>query len=378
MNSLLKLFVDRNYLISTLVLGTVVYFSLIAVSIAGGLALVPFEIARGGGEILIYNKNSLVITGLIPASVVDGVDKSAGGNCTPAVLAPSLVNDKTPLIVRGLPEEGIQQLAGIEPGGGVFAIDNYSALVGWRASTRLRVRVGEPLLLRGILSGNAVAVVVKGVYKSDTLLDDEIIVSLSTARLLRGAGGDEYSVVVCKTLNDESLRLLESLTANTSMGYSYKISVPSWLISLIEAPGRSGFRGVLEVRGFGDIVSVSRAMSILGISGSLLISTATLAVSASYYYKSKRRVLYTLLELSLNRKKVRRLALLALTTLFVLGYLTGLLLAEITARYVSFQFLFHSVNISLSFENTLIYTIGLIILYSLVAVREVKLIGEQG
>ncbi|AFK50873.1 hypothetical protein TCELL_0448 [Thermogladius calderae 1633] len=376
MNVLLKLFFDKDYFASAAVLAVVVSFSMVAISIAGDIILAPLEVARGGSDLLVYNRYSFVVTGLLPSRLADYVVNSTGGKCVPVVLAPALINDAKPVVVRGVPPDKVQQVIGAGKVVGEPRVDGFNVMVGARVSSEVGVSPGELLLLRGVLNNKAVAVEVSGVFETGTLLDDEVLTSLDIARLLRGVGVGEYSVLTCSSLDEQATRLLEAVASNTSVGYGLKVSIPSWLVSLFESQ-RGGFKGVVSIKGFGDVVNLSRETSLLGIAGSLILSTAVLVETSSYYLKTKRKVLHTLLEVVLDTRRVRFMAAGSLIALFVSGYALGALLTWLLHGLLRFQVLFHSISLDLQPDNTLLYTLGLVIIQTFIVLRGVSKIGEE-
>ncbi|WP_440060236.1 hypothetical protein ACSU1N_03610 [Thermogladius sp. 4427co] len=369
-----RLLLGRDYLFSTVILALIVFFSIYANSIANSIILAPFEIAKGGGGLLIYNRGSFVITGLVPSNITSLVE-AAGMLCSPEVLAPVILDEST-IIARGVSANYLARIHGAILVDGALYLDNSTAIAGYRLAGKYKLSPGSVILVRSLFNNATIALRVAGIVRSGNPVDDELIVSLDTARLLRGVSASYVSVIVCDRASARAESILGNLTGTNTIGYGYSITVPGWLIPLITSRSIQ-VRGVLEIRSLGDVVSIGRTMSLLGLAGTVILTSIVAVVTSGFYVKRKEYVLNTLVELSLNPASIRRLALLALTSMFLTGYLLGVLLYFYAGRYIMISLLYHSLPLIIDSETLAIYTIIVSALFILVSAKEVRSIGTH-
>ncbi len=77
------------------------------------------------------------------------------------------------------------------------------AMIGWRIARSMNLYVGENLTLYGSFKPSIAVVHITGIFKTNDPADDEILVSLPTARALAGIGAGQVSIIRVKT-NDVS------------------------------------------------------------------------------------------------------------------------------------------------------------------------------
>lgn len=173
----------------------------------------------GEGEdiIVIYDKMSRTpITGLVPAFLADRIttvdDVLA---CSPEVIAPSIVNGES-IFIRGvIPEELLKINNVIITDGEMLSLkDSNYAIVGRRAAERLNLTVGDKILVIGVLTPTYLELKVKGVFTSNTPLDDEIIAPLHVGQWLRGAGYNQATIL--RTKVSESTTTKETISNKIS------------------------------------------------------------------------------------------------------------------------------------------------------------------
>ena len=81
----------------------------------------------------------------------------------------------------------------------------YDALVGINVQKSLGIKIGKKLTLYGAFISSMAIVNVTGVYQGSDVLNDEILVTLSTARKLAGIGNNEVSIIRVKTHDQEKI-----------------------------------------------------------------------------------------------------------------------------------------------------------------------------
>jgi ABC-type lipoprotein release transport system permease subunit len=158
-------------------------------------------IGEGEDTVAIYSKvGSTPFTGTVPLAVTNQIAQLTGVVASsPEAIAPCTINYQS-VFVRGiLPKE----LAKINPitmveGDNVNINDAKSAIVGKNLSHRLNLNVGDETLVLSVLSQGYVQLQVKGVFQSQSSLDDELIVPLYIGQWLRGLSYTEVTLVRVK------------------------------------------------------------------------------------------------------------------------------------------------------------------------------------
>ncbi len=166
-------------------------FSLTALGLLSLYRGLTAYLGEGEGVVVIYDKKSSApFTGLVPACLAEEVSALEGVlACSPEVMAPCVVKGEA-VFVRGVVPESIVKLSELTmiEGEVLGPRDLDCAIAGWRAAERLGLRVGDEVLVLGVLADRYARLRVKGVFASNSLLDDEVLVPLHVGQWLRGAG----------------------------------------------------------------------------------------------------------------------------------------------------------------------------------------------
>jgi len=95
---------------------------------------------------------------------------------SPEVIAPCIVKGES-VFLRGIVPEDFFKLSRLKMvEGEVFELgDVDSAIVGRNVAERLKLKLGEVLLVHGVLAGRYVELRVMGVYDSQSFMDDEVL-----------------------------------------------------------------------------------------------------------------------------------------------------------------------------------------------------------
>jgi len=186
-----------------LVLFTSLFISLVSIS------QMPDKI-MGSGDIFILtsstDKNPLrsnldieIAYGLENMSYVEAV--------SPEIFVFTTLNN-LPLTIRGVEFKKLIKLEEGEIVEGSIPYQPNGALIGYRAKELLHVKIGDELTLIGAFESSVAIVNITGVYRSNSPTDDELLVSLPTARRLAGIGENEVSII---RIRSERYDMLEKL-----------------------------------------------------------------------------------------------------------------------------------------------------------------------
>jgi ABC-type lipoprotein release transport system permease subunit len=118
-----------------------------------------------------------------------------------------VINRKTgeyePVLVRGVEPENFLVIEGAEMVKGDY--QNHFMLVGESLSKRLGLNVGNSLTLTGSIHPAILEMTIKGIFKSETSSNDQILIPLEYARKLMGLKGDHVLAIRVKTDYEEEL-----------------------------------------------------------------------------------------------------------------------------------------------------------------------------
>lgn len=166
-------------------------------------------IGESENVVVIYNaKSRTPFTGLIPAFLTERIVAVDGVSaCSPEVVVPCIVNGES-IFLRGVLLEEFMKLSSLTviDGEMLSSRDLNYVIIGRRASEILDLKVGDKVLVIGVLSPICLELRVKGVFTSSTLLDDEVIAPLHVGQWLRGAGYDYVTIVRVKVEGGREVR----------------------------------------------------------------------------------------------------------------------------------------------------------------------------
>jgi ABC-type lipoprotein release transport system permease subunit len=151
--------------------------------------------------IAIYSKTgSTPFTGIVPIAAVNEIDSIKGVIATsPEVIAPCMINSQSVFIRGVLPQE----LSKLNPptltaGDNLKLNDTNSAIIGQGVAQRLNLKTGDKILVLSILSKKYVELEIKGVFQSQSSLNDEALVPLYVGQWLRGLSYNEVTLIRTK------------------------------------------------------------------------------------------------------------------------------------------------------------------------------------
>jgi ABC-type lipoprotein release transport system permease subunit len=187
------------FLFLTLMLASML-FSVTALSFLGYYSSFNSYLGEEEDIIVIYDKGSRTpFSGLVPTYLAEHM-KSLNGvlASSPEIVIPSIVKDQ-PVFVRGITEEFAKINAySLQEGEKLSINDVNQAIVGKELSERLNIKVGDKILVHSVLVEQYLALQVKGIFKSKSTIDDEILIPLCCGQWLRGTDYDHTTLIRVK------------------------------------------------------------------------------------------------------------------------------------------------------------------------------------
>jgi len=186
---------------------TSILFSITAFSFLGYYKSFNVYLGEEEDVVAIYDKKSSTpFTSIwVPTYLTDPISKMNGVLASsPEVMVPCIVKDKS-IFLRGIvPEEfcKISSLSMLE-GSMLELSDVNSLVVGRSLAERVSLKLGEKVIVLDVLEDQYLELQVKGIYDSDSAMDDEGLVPLYVGQWLRGTTYNRVSLIRVKI--DKSL-----------------------------------------------------------------------------------------------------------------------------------------------------------------------------
>ncbi|MCW4025645.1 MAG: ABC transporter permease [Candidatus Bathyarchaeota archaeon] len=178
-----------------------VLFSVTAYSFLGFYNGFTNYVGEEDDVVAVYSKvGSTPFTGIMPLSLADNISAVNGVvTVSPEVIAPCTITEQS-VFVRGIIPEQLKNLnqLTILTGQNLSLTDTNSALVGKNLADRLRLQVGDRLLVFGVLSKHYLELQVLGVFQSDSALNDEVLVPIYAGQWLRGLSYNYATLIRAK------------------------------------------------------------------------------------------------------------------------------------------------------------------------------------
>ena len=176
-------------------------FSVTAFSFQGFYQSFNAYMGEGEDIVAIYDRGSQTpFTGLIPQYLADLIGAMDGVLASsPEVIFPCIIMDASVFLRGIIPEEfsKINPLTIIE--GEMPKLSDLNAMVvGKRLAERLGLRLGDRVLVLGVLKSQYFELQVKGIFESNGPLDDEALAPLYVGQWLRGSSYGHVTLIRVK------------------------------------------------------------------------------------------------------------------------------------------------------------------------------------
>jgi len=166
-----------------------VLFSITASSFLGFYNTFNAYLGEGEDILAIYDRKSTTpFTGLVPLQLTTRIESIDGVLATsPEIITPTLVKGKS-IFIRGVIPEELAKLNSLTIlDGETLELNNTnSAILGKTLAHTLGLTPGDTMLVSGVLANRYVELTIKGIYESNSPLDDEALTPLYIGQWLRG------------------------------------------------------------------------------------------------------------------------------------------------------------------------------------------------
>ena len=202
--SLIKFrYLHRRRIVSVVAILTLIstLFSVTAYSFLGFYNGFTNYVGEDKDIIAIYSKTSSTpYSGIISLKVTDLVTAQEGVISTsPEVIAPCTINNQS-VFIRGIIPDDLKKLnpLQLQYGQDLNLTDTNSCILGINVANKLDLKTGDNLLVFGIASKRYVELQVKGIFNSETSLNDEALVPIYIAQWLRGLNYNDATLIRAK------------------------------------------------------------------------------------------------------------------------------------------------------------------------------------
>jgi len=164
-------------------------FSMTALSLLGFYKGFTTYLGEGEDIVVIYNKKSSTpFTGLVPVYLAEKIGVLNGVlAASPEVIIPCIIKNKATFLRGIIPKEftKINQLTIIE--GAMFELNDLnSAIAGKKVAERVSLKLNDTILILSVLTDRYLELKIKGIFISNSPIDDEILVPLYVGQWLLG------------------------------------------------------------------------------------------------------------------------------------------------------------------------------------------------
>lgn len=164
-------------------------FSLTALGFFSFYRTISAYLGEAEDTLTIYDRKSTTpFTGLIPLQLNTHLKTIEGVLATsPEMISPAIVKGKSVTIRGIIPEELSKFNPSISVKGETLKLgDLRHALAGKRLADTLNIKLNDKILVQGVLAERYIELNIKGIFESNSALDDEILAPLYVSQWLRG------------------------------------------------------------------------------------------------------------------------------------------------------------------------------------------------
>ena len=151
--------------------------------------------------VAIYSKiGSTPFSGVVSIDLSNKIEEIKGVVAvSPEAIAPCTINDHS-VFVRGVIPQELTKLTPIVilEGQTLNITDTNSAIIGQSLADRVHIKIGDKILAYGVLSKQYVELQIKGIFQSNSALNDEALVPLYVGQWLRGLNYNDATLLRTK------------------------------------------------------------------------------------------------------------------------------------------------------------------------------------
>ena len=176
-------------------------FSLTAFSLTGFYRGFIAYLGEEENVMVIYDrKSSTPFTGLVPTYLADVVSQLNGVlEVSPETIAPCIIRSQAVFLRGIIPEKfaNLNRLTILE--GEMLSLEDFnSVIVGEKAARKLNLKPQEKILVFGVLTNRYLELKVKGIFTSNSAVDDELLAPLYVGQWLRGTDYSQVTLIRIK------------------------------------------------------------------------------------------------------------------------------------------------------------------------------------
>lgn len=280
-----------------------------------------FNIYLGEGEdiVAVYDRGSRTpFTGIVPAYLTEAISRLDGVIAvSPEVIIPCAVRGQ-PTFLRGIVSDHFMKLNPITilDGRMLGEQDLNSAIVGVRLAKKLSIKVGDKVLVTGVLVDACLELKVEGIFYSNSPADDEIVAPLHVGQWLRGLDYNHVTLIrakidkglVSKTSIYEAI-VREALGPTQASAESQKPSQPTivpWTRIFFHAENIGVEEAQRFMEGYMERYGVTRESIITLSTIIFLLSSTTIAFSTRTLIVQHERELQVLRSIGSSKKLLKK------------------------------------------------------------------------
>jgi len=176
-------------------------FSITAFSLLGFYGGFNAYLGEEEDIVAIYDRRSRTpFTGLVPMYLAERMASINGVLASsPEAIAPCMIRGES-IFVRGIVPREFSKLNPLNlVEGKMLELNNLNlAIVGRRLAERFKLKLGDKLLVLGVLTDRYLELEVKGVYESQSTMDDECLAPIHVGQWLRGTDYNYVTLIRIK------------------------------------------------------------------------------------------------------------------------------------------------------------------------------------
>jgi len=323
-------------------------FSITAFSLLGFYKGFNAYLGEGEDVVAIYERRSRTpFTGTVPMYLAEQISPIKGVLASsPEVIGPCIVKSES-IFIRGIIPEEFSKLnpLTIVEGDMLELTDVNFAIVGKGLAEGLNLKPGDKVLALGVLADRYVEVQVKGIFESQSTMDDEALVPLYVGQWLRGIDYGHVTLIRVKIDKDQlsSCDLLNviakeaSKPAQTGLGKEEEKQAEG-IIPVVKTSFNLEDIGVEEaqsfMRSYLDKYGVTKeALLILSIMVFILASASVASASTTLIQEHKREI-EVLRSLGASKKTLKTDLIVKILSWSLAASAAGILLAAATLTVI--------------------------------------------
>lgn len=365
-------------------------FSMTAFSLLGFYKSFNAWLGEGEDIVAIYSrKSSTPFTGLVPTYLAQNIRAMNGVLASsPEAMVPCILKEE-PIFLRGVIPEEFSKLSPltIMDGKKLELTDMNSIIVGQSLAKKVGLKLSDIVLIQGVLSDRCLELQVKGIYRSNSAMDDEALAPIYVGQWLRGTDYDHVTLVrvkIDKTVTGLK-EILEELAKASEPGPSQQDEQKppeQSVIPELKAYFRIEDLGVEDaqkfMKGYLDKYGITREALLIVSMMVFLLSSASIVMASKTLVNQHREEIGVLRSIGASKMTVKADILVKLLLWSLVSSAIGILLGAAILHFLEiggfWQILSHTVTLQL---DPTIIIVDFILVSFLVALSILVLDLEQ-